>query len=144
MKERRSENAFPIQTFFADFGSEGCLAFVLLEIAQREHSRRKMDVVRSLQRAIACGFLTYEAGNRSVSCFVKDIKGFLSLFVDRPLSIKRSQQSFLSGEMKYVVQKWYNARTRFTHFCLSDYDPLLTSVTKKEGSIVEYIGVAYQ
>ena len=38
----------------------------------------------------------------------------------------------------YTVEKWYNPRTNFTHFKRRAFDTLKTSVTVKEGKLVEY------
>ena len=38
----------------------------------------------------------------------------------------------------YTVEKWYNPRTKFTHFKRRAFDTLKTSVTVKEGKLVEY------
>ena len=38
----------------------------------------------------------------------------------------------------YTVEKWYNPRTNFTHFKRRAFDTLKSSVTVKEGMLVEY------
>jgi hypothetical protein len=66
----------------------------------------------------------------SKDCTVYDGAKFLRLLTgDR--WVKEYGSGILRGP--YIVQEWYNDRTRYNHFLLPDFDSLRSSITVKEG-----------
>ncbi len=42
------------------------------------------------------------------------------------------------NDNQFTIEKWFNPRTKFTHFKRRFVDTLQSSVTVKEGKVIEY------
>ena len=118
-----------LQNFIESMGKEGCYFLSLCKLFSAK------DIITTALECNKRGYLFYNW---------KDPDDKLNFNVDNPEGIIE----YITGKKcrvtkhyagvpveKYYVEKWYNSRTGFSHFRLRDWDPLLNSVTVKEGKI---------
>ena len=125
-----------IQTLLDRIGESGCLFLALCSIIE-EVTGLPADIVGIIQTSMANGWLRkdYE---------VKDSLSLLKAFTGKDW--KRIEVPKLPDVIKdneFTIEKWYNPRTRFTHFKRRFADTLVSSTTVKEGSIKEYYIYSY-
>ena len=120
-----------IQTVFEKAGESACLFLSLLSIAE-EYRGMPIDFIKAYRKCIELGLIEKDF-------YCKDQERILSLFAGEKW--KKTVLKELPDpvpENTYTVEKWFNERTGFTHFKRRGFDTLESSVTVKEGSIVEY------
>ena len=125
-----------IQTKLEKIGESGCLFLVLCTIIE-EVTNKPADLIGIIQESMAKGWLTKEFE-------VKDSLSLLAAFTNKKW--KRTEVSKLPDAIKdneFTVEKWFNLRTKFTHFKRRFTDTLVSSVTVKEGFIKEYYIYSY-
>ncbi len=125
-----------IQTLLDRIGESGCLFLCLLTIIE-EVTGYPADVIGIVKESIARGWLQKDFE-------VKDSLSLLSAFTGK--NWKRVEVSKLPDVIRdneFTIEKWFNPRTRFTHFKRRFVDTLVSSTTVKEGSIAEYYIYSY-
>ena len=109
----------------------GCLLLCYVELAQRITNQKYND-----HTAVVLYHHFVERGYIKDDCTVlKPDMIMQSLGVNLNGWIRRESKSYEVKRSEYEIQEWSNARTGNTHFVLPDYDPLVDSVTVKEGKI---------
>lgn len=120
-----------IQTVFEKAGESACLFLSLLSIAE-EYTGLPVDFIVAYRKCIDSGLIEKDF-------FCNDQEKILYEFTGKKW--KKTVLKELPNpvpENTYTVEKWHNERTGFTHFKRRTFDTLESSVTVKEGSIVEY------
>lgn len=120
-----------IQTVMKNTGESGCLFLSLLSIAE-EYTGLPVDFIVAYRKCIELGLIERDF-------FCNDQEKILYEFTGSKW--KKTVVKELSNpvpENTYTVEKWYNDRTGFTHFRRRGFDTLESSVTVKEGKILEY------
>ena len=120
-----------IQTKLDRIGESGCLFLVLCTIIE-EVTGYPVDLIGVVQESMARGWLLKDFS-------VKDSLSLLSAFTGKVW--KRTEVEKLPDVIKdneFTVEKWFNPRTRFTHFKRRFTDTLESSVTVKEGKVQGY------
>lgn len=73
--------------------------------------------------------------------FVHDASGILEALTGASWSMKILSpydfSQYKLAENEYTIEKWYNSRTGYNHFRRRDTDTLESSVTVKEGKLVD-------
>lgn len=120
-----------IQTVMKNAGESACLFLSLLSIAE-ECTGLPVDFIVAYRRCIELGLIEKDF-------FCNDQEKILYEFTGEKWNktIVKELPSPVPKNM-YTVEKWFNEKTGFTHFKRRGFDTLESSVTVKEGSIVEY------
>lgn len=120
-----------IQTVFKKAGESGCLFLSLLSIVE-DYTRLPVDFIHAYNKCIGMGIIDEDF-------YCQDQEKMLETFTGKKWkkTVVKELPSIVPLEM-YTVAKWYNERTKFTHFRRRGWDTLNNSVTVKEGKIVEY------
>lgn len=120
-----------IQTVFEKAGKSACLFLSLLSIAE-EYTGLPVDFIVAYRKCIELGLIEKDF-------FCKDQEKILYEFTGKKWkkTILKELPNPVPKNM-YTVEKWFNKRTGFTHFKRRGWDTLESSVTVKEGNIVEY------
>lgn len=109
----------------------GCLFLCLCEIIE-EVTNAPCDIIRVVQESKARGWLEEDYT-------VSNSLAILNTFTKKEW--KRKEVEKLPAKIKdneFTIEKWYNPRTKYTHFKRRFVDTLVSSVTVKEGKIKEY------
>ena len=120
-----------VQTYMDHISSSGCLFLALCTIIE-EFTGYPADVIGIIQESMAKGWLAKDFT-------VKDSLSLLKAFTGRTWfrkEVKKLPDTIQDNE--FTIEKWFNPRTRFTHFKRRFVDTLVSSTTVKEGSIQEY------
>lgn len=120
-----------IQTKLDRIGESGCLFLALCTIIE-EVTGYPVDLIGVVQESMARGWILKDFT-------VQDSLSLLSAFTGK--AWKRKEVTNLPDVIKdneFTIEKWFNPRTRFTHFKRRFTDTLVSSVTVKEGKIQEY------
>ena len=120
-----------IQTVFEKAGESACLFLSLLSIAE-ENTGLPVDFIFAYRKCIELGLIEKDF-------FCNDQEKILYEFTGKKWKktvVKKTPDPV--PENMYTVEKWFNERTGFTHFKRRSFDTLESSVTVKEGSILEY------
>lgn len=119
-----------LQTLLEDCGKYGCLFLCLLSIAE-EMTGKRYDIITTIHLCMTKGWL-------SKDFFVNDNLSIL----EELTGVKWSRRTVSSlptiGERDYTVVKYYNEKTKYTHFKRRGYDTLVYSKTVAEGRIEGY------
>lgn len=124
-----------VQTFL----TEGCLFLSLLSIAEESRSK-PFDCLDIIEYSRKMGYID-EKNEMSED-------GQVSLL--RDLTGKRWKRRIMKElprsvpDEMFIVEKWLNPRTGFTHFRRRFVDTLTNSITVKEGALVAYYGYIYE
>ena len=120
-----------IQTVFEKAGESACLFLSLLSIAE-EYTGLPVDFIVAYRKCIDLGLIEKDF-------FCNDQEKILYEFTGKKWNktIVKELPNPVS-ENTFTVEKWHNDRTGFTHFRRRGFDTLKSSVTVKEGKIVEY------
>ncbi len=109
----------------------GCLFFCLCTIIE-EVNNMPCDICGLIQESMARGWLAEDFT-------VKDSLSILNCATGK--NFRRFETKSIPSviaDNQFTIEKWYNPRTKFTHFKRRFVDTLISSVTVKEGSIIEY------
>ncbi len=120
-----------IQTKMKCIYDGGCLFFCLCTIIE-EVTNMPCDICGLIQESTARGWLAPDFT-------VNDSLAILNCATGRVF--KRIESPTLPpvvADNQFTIEKWYNPRTKFTHFKRRFVDTLQSSVTVKEGKIIEY------
>lgn len=120
-----------IQTKLKVCGEEGCLFLSLLSIAE-EIGNKQIDLITAYNIAIDNKYMLQDF-------YMLNQEGFIAKLTAKP--IKKETLKKLPDPVPnnmYTVEKWYNPRTKLTHFRRRGFDTLENSITVKEGYIKEY------
>lgn len=120
-----------IQTVMKNAGESACLFLSLLSIAEY-HRGTPVDFIVAYNKCVEKGLIEKDF-------FCNDQEKILETFTGAKW--KKTVLKELPDpvpENMYTVEKWFNERTGFTHFKRRGWDTLESSVTVKEGSILEY------
>lgn len=120
-----------IQTVFKNAGESGCLFLSLLSIAE-EYTRLPIDFIFAYNKCLDFGLI-------DTDFYCKDQEKILNIFTGKvwKKTVEKELPNPVPQNM-YTVAKWYNKRTKFTHFRRRGFDTLNNSVTVNEGKIIEY------
>lgn len=120
------------QTVMKNTGESGCLFLSLLSIAE-EYRGTPIDFIDAYNKCVEKGLLKKDL-------FCNDQEKILETFTGKKWkkTVLKELPDHPVPENMYTVEKWFNKRTGFTHFKRRMFDTLESSVTVKEGSIVEY------
>ena len=120
-----------IQTAMKNAGESACLFLSLLSIAE-EYTGLPVDFIVAYRKCIELGLIEKDF-------FCNDQEKILYTFTGekwKKTMLKKLPEPV--PENVFTVEKWFNKRTGFTHFKRRGFDTLESSITVKEGSIVEY------
>ena len=121
---------------FSQLGDYGCLFLCLCSIAEEyNHDSRNGKDFDIMTFWLACR----SKGLIGDEFFCKDQERMLELATGvkwRKRAVRGLPEVVKWNE--YTVEKWYNPRTKYTHFKRRWGDTLTSSVTVKEGNIKEY------
>lgn len=120
-----------IQTVFENAGESGCLFLSLLSIAE-EYTGLPVDFIVAYRKCIEKGLIEKDF-------FCNNQEKILHTFTGEKWNktiVKELPDPV--PENMFTIEKWYNPRTDFTHFKRRAFDTLESSVTTREGKIVEY------
>lgn len=114
-----------IQPVLESVGKDGCYVLSLFSIAE-EYNKKPLDFISALRTILSKKFIRPD------------------MYVERPCEIlqeltdvKWQLKSWnYKQEGQYVIEKWYNDRTKYNHFRRPGTDTLPNSITVKEGRIV--------
>lgn len=111
-------------------GTDGCYVLCLLSIAE-EVLDKPLDLIDSVKALIA---------NKAVGTdmYVFDAVQALQILTGREVTMSKETTLGYVAENQYTVAKYYNDRTKYTHFRRRAYDTLDHSITVAEGGLVEY------
>lgn len=120
-----------LQTLFGVAHDTSCLFLCMLSIAE-EQTGHDIDFITAYQ---AC--LKAKAIDEQFYCTNQE------RILDTLTGKKWTKQTVSKlpdkvPDRMYTVEKWYNPRTNFTHFKRRAFDTLKSSVTVKEGKLIEY------
>ena len=124
-----------IQSKLNQIGDYGCLFLCLCTIIE-EVTGKPADVFSIIQESMSEGWLADD-----YTC--KDSLAILNRFTGKKF---KRVESITLPEIKdnqFSIEKWYNPRTRYTHFKRRFVDTLISSVTVKEGYLKEYYIYSY-
>lgn len=109
----------------------GCLFFCLCTIIE-EVNNMPCDICGLIQESMARGWLTPDFT-------VKDSPAILNCAIGRVFKrIETPTLPSVINDNQFTIEKWCNPRTKFTHFKRRFVDTLQSSVTVKEGKVIEY------
>lgn len=120
-----------IQTVFGKAGESACLFLSLLSIAE-EYTGLPVDFIVAYRKCIELGLIRddfYCNDQEKILYELTGTKWKKTVLKELPVPVP---------ENVYTVQKWFNERTDFTHFKRRGFDTLESSITTREGKIVEY------
>lgn len=120
-----------IQSVFINAGESACLFFCLLSIAE-EIKKEELDFIYCYNIAISRGYIDKEFYIKNHEALLQDLTG------KKIKKITTKQLPKVIPDNMYSVEKWYNPRTKYTHFKRRGFDTLDKSITVKEGVISEY------
>lgn len=120
-----------IQTVFNKAGAEGCLFLSLLSIAE-QYLNTTIDFIDAYYKCLYAGWILEDF-------YCIDQEQILKLFTNKywTKTVCTTLPDPVPDNM-YTIEKWYNPRTGLTHFKRRAFDTLKSSITVKEGSIIEY------
>ena len=113
-----------LQTLFGVAHDTSCLFLCMLSIAE-EQTGHDIDFIAAYQSCLKA-----KAIDEQFYCVNQEL-------ILETLTGKKWTKQVLS-KLPDTVEKWYNPRTNFTHFKRRAFDTLKSSVTVKEGRLVEY------
>ncbi|MBO7715806.1 MAG: hypothetical protein J6S85_19745 [Methanobrevibacter sp.] len=126
-----------IQTLLKHISDGGCLFLSLVSIIE-EVTGQVADVFDIIQISMKSKWLTPEFEvNNSIA--------ILETFTDKIWS--RIELPALPSEIReneFTIEKWYNPKTKFTHFRRRFVDTLISSKTVAEGYLKEYYIYSYR
>lgn len=120
-----------IQSKLKSIDTDGCLFLCLCSIIE-EVTGKPADIIGIVQESRGKGWLAEDYT-------VNDSLSLLAAFTGK--TWKRNVVAKLPDVIKdneFSIEKWYNPRTKYTHFKRRFVDTLVSSVTVKEGKIKEY------
>lgn len=116
-------------TIIRGMANSGCYFLCLCQIAELEGT--DVDVVKT---AISC----IKAGWLEEDFFVRDAGKILN----KMLASTGKKATVVYGDKPrsdtYNIREWFNKKTGLTHFTLKEWDPMKTSLTKKNGKVRSY------
>ena len=116
-----------IESVYKEIGSEGCYFFCLLHICGVSEN----FILRWYDKLIEKGLMTTD-------CYIKDAPGIIKAITGETVKFSKTETRPEDKENRYIINEWYNPRTKYTHFAMDNFDPLTSSVTEKEGYIRSY------
>ena len=120
-----------VQTVFEKAGDYACLFLSLLSIAE-EYTGLPVDFIVAYRKCIELGLIDKDFYCKNQEKMLYELTG------------KKWNKTIVKElpdpvpENMFTIEKWYNPRTDFTHFKRRAFDTLESSVTTREGKIVEY------
>lgn len=120
------------QTYLKVVASDGCLLLSLLSIIE-DVNKKVIDFQSFVQTVIK--YKWFDANDGTVLDSLSILNHYTHKKWGREIVSKLPSKI---GKKEYTIEKWYNPRTKFTHFKRRYVDTLIDSVTVKEGSIIEY------
>jgi hypothetical protein len=125
-----------IQNMMEAAGKWGCCALCLIELAERQ-TRKAIDPAIALDYAIGKGWIEYhwDNPNHKDNYFVARPADFFNFLTGRKWRYHHegAEYPLKKGELEIQVYKLNASK----HFCLPDWDSLVTSKTKREGILAE-------
>lgn len=109
-------------------GGEGCLFLSLLSIAE-EYTGRCLDF-------ISCYTIATANGCMDKNFYMNDQERLLNLLTGK--TWKKEVMTKLPDpvpEPMYTIERWYNDKTKFTHFKRRGFDTLINSNTVANGKL---------
>lgn len=110
-------------TLIKNLADTGCYFLCLCEIAERETSK-SVDIIKTAIYSIEHHWIEADF----TVLFPEEILHYLTGY---RYSVTKSDK--IDTKANFVVEKWHNDRTGYSHFRLEDWDSLKDSVTVKEG-----------
>lgn len=120
-----------IQTVFSNANKYACLFLCLCSIAE-EVNNDPIDFIGAYWACLNRGFIDkdfYCANQEAILEYLTGRKWKKEIRADLPSPVPSNM---------YTVEKWYNRRTRLTHFKRRGFDTLEKSYTVREGKIDSY------
>ena len=120
-----------VQTLFGTAKDAACLFLCMLSIAE-EQTGHDIDFITAYHKC-----LDARAIDEQFYCSNQEL--ILETLTGKKWTKQVMQKLPASvPEKMYTVEKWYNPRTGYTHFKRRAFDTLVSSVTVKEGKLIEY------
>lgn len=121
-------------------GEAACYALCIIEIAERV-SRKSIDPIDAFYKAFDKKYIRYNEKNPNDNdnFFIDNAAGFLSMLTGGKWMMEKVENpKYIAKTGEYVVDRWERKTTGNTiaHFRLADWDPVIGSVTVKNGKIV--------
>ena len=118
------------------FGDYSCLFLCLCSIAEEynesHHNQRRVDILADYIACRSKGWIGDEF-------FVKDSPAILSYLTGAKWERKMSEKlPDTIPENMYTVERWYNSKTKFTHFRRRWGDTIVDSNTVRNGKLTQY------
>lgn len=120
-----------LQTLFGVAHDTSCLFLCMLSIAE-EQTGHDIDFITAYQSCLKAKAIDEQFYCVNQELILETLTG--KKWIKQTLS---KLPDAVPNKM-YTVEKWYNPRTNFTHFKRRAFDTLKSSVTVKEGRLVEY------
>lgn len=120
-----------LQSILRVCGDEGCHFLCLCSIAEQALGR-PIDLIDAIRTSQSKGWI------RKDFFVTNDGTPLLSYLTGVPWERRVSSSFPMISTNDYIEVKYYNPRTRFTHFRRRAFDTIKDSITVKEGYIQEY------
>ena len=120
-----------IQTTLGKAHEYACLFLSLLSIVE-DYTKKPIDFITAYRTAVHKKYI-----NEDFECL--DQEAMLKEFTGKKWT--RTVVEHLPDPVPdnmYTIEKWYNPRTKFTHFRRRGFDTLMSSVTVTEGKLINY------
>lgn len=120
-----------IQTVLKSAGDNACLFLCMLSIAEQVINH-DIDFINAYFKCLRAGVI-------DTSFFCNDQEAILKILTGKEWmkQVTCRLPDPLPKNM-YVVEKWYNGATTFTHFKRRSYDTLVGSKTVAQGKLIEF------
>ena len=134
----KTKNRFEsMQTKLELCGKYGCLFLCILSIAE-EVSEKEIDLQHAILICQSKGWLSYDFT-------VKDSLAILNYYTNKTWHrLELTKLPSVIKDNEYTVVKYYNSKTKYTHFKRRSFDTLVDSQTVKFGFIQEYYIYNYE
>lgn len=120
-----------IQTIFKALGAEGCFFLCLLSIAE-ETLGKEIDTINAIRQCLKNKLI------RKNDFWVYDSAGVLELLTGLKWTKKEVKELPSLSNNDYSVCKYYNPKTKLTHFRRRGFDTWDLSITVRDGYIQSY------
>mgnify|MGYP003538924120 FL=1 len=116
----------PIQQKLGYLYSGGCYLLCLAHYFGQDE-----DILKLYDYFLKKGYIDED-------CFVKDPVSIVKYLSGNNYTVEKTTTKPTLQPNDFIVEYWYNPRTKLHHFTLPDWDSLGFSTTRKEGVIESY------
>jgi hypothetical protein len=124
-----------IQNLLESAGTEACCALCLVELAER-YTHKAIDPIVAFDYAIGKKWITYywDDPKHKDNFRVQEPAQFFSHLTGRRWEYRHVDAGYPLADGELEIQVYELGKS--THFCLADWDSLISSRTKREGKLV--------